>query len=150
MQLSERRKRTMTRYVEEVETVIISSRMQTMLSKHFRAREFQTGNCNIVIVSTMLLKVLDKLRDKIGEPIYINSGYRTPEHNKAVGGSTLSYHMYGMAADIRAEKHTPKQLYTILDEMLEGWGGLEEHETFLHVDVRANEWRKPMALTGPN
>lgn len=140
----------MTRYVEEVETVIISSRMQTMLSKHFRAREFQTGNCNIVIVSTMLLSVLDKLRDKIGEPIYINSGYRTPEHNKAVRGSTLSYHMYGMAADIRADKHTPKQLYTILDEMLKGWGGLEEHETFLHVDVRAKEWRKPMALTGPN
>ena len=140
----------MTRYVEEVETVIISSRMQTMLSKHFRAREFQTGNCNIVIVSTMLLKVLDKLRDKIGEPIYINSGYRTPEHNKAVRGSTLSYHMYGMAADIRADKHTPEQLYTILDDMLKGWGGLEEHKTFLHVDVRAKEWRKPMALTGPN
>ena len=140
----------MTRYVEEVETVIISSRMQTMLSKHFRAREFQTGNCNIVIVSNMLLRVLDTLRDKIGEPIYINSGYRTPEHNKAVRGSTLSYHMYGMAADIRADKHTPKQLYTILDEMLKGWGGLEEHKTFLHVDVRAKEWRKPMALTGPN
>lgn len=140
----------MTRYIEEVETVIISSRMQTMLSKHFRTREFQTGNCNFVIVSTMLLKVLDSLRDKIGEPIYINSGYRTPEHNKAVGGSTLSYHMYGMAADIRAEKHTPKQLYTILDDMLNGWGGLEEHNTFIHVDVRAKAWRKPMALTGPN
>lgn len=140
----------MTRYVEEVETVIISSRMQTMISKHFRAREFQTGNCKIVIVSTMLLRVLDTLRDKIGEPIYINSGYRTPEHNKAIRGSTLSYHMYGMAADIRADKHTPKQLYTILDKMLEGWGGLEEHKTFLHVDVRAKEWRKPMALTGPN
>lgn len=133
----------MTRYIEEVETVIICSRMQTMLSKHFRTREFQTGNCNFVIVSNMLLRVLDSLRDKIGEPIYINSGYRTPEHNKAVGGSTLSYHMYGMAADIRADRHTPKQLYTILDDMLDGWGGLEEHNTFLHVDVRAKAWRKP-------
>lgn len=134
----------MTRYIEEVETVIICSRMQEKLSRHFRAREYQTGNSNIVIVSTMLLKVLDTLRDKIGEPIYINSGYRTPEHNKAIGGSTLSYHMYGMAADIRADGHTPKQLYTILDKMLEGWGGLEEHKTFLHVDVRAKEWRKPL------
>lgn len=134
----------MTRYVEEVETVTICSRMQEMLSKHFRAREFQTGNSNIVIVSITLLNVLDKLRDKIGEPIYINSGYRTPEHNKAVRGSTLSYHMYGMAADIRADGHTPKQLYTILDEMLEGWGGLEEHETFLHVDVRTKAWRSKL------
>ena len=134
----------MTKYIEEVETVTVCSRMQEMLSKHFRAREFQTGNSNIVIVSNMLLKVLDKLRDKIGEPIYINSGYRTPEHNKAVGGSTLSYHMYGMAADIRADGHTPKQLYTILDEMLKGWGGLQEHETFLHVDMRTNEWRSKL------
>lgn len=134
----------MTRYVEEVETVTISSRMQTMISKHFRAREFQSGNCNIVIVSNTLLRVLDSLRDKIGEPIYINSGYRTPKHNKKVGGSTLSYHMYGMAADIRADRHTPKQLYTILDEWLEGWGGLQEHETFLHVDVRSKEWRSKL------
>lgn len=134
----------MTRYVEEVETVTISSRMQTMISKHFRAREFQSGNCKIVIVSNTLLRVLDSLRDKIGEPIYINSGYRTPNHNKKVGGSTLSYHMYGMAADIRADRHTPKQLYTILDEWLEGWGGLQEHETFLHVDVRSKEWRSKL------
>ena len=134
----------MGRLVEEVETVIITNNMQGMLSKHFRAREFRTGNCNIVIVSKMLLTVLDTLREKIGEPIYINSGYRTPEHNKAVGGSNLSYHMYGMAADIRADKHTPKQLYTILDDMLEGWGGLQEHKTFLHVDVRTKAWRKKL------
>lgn len=132
----------MTRYIEEVENVIICSRMQEVLSKHFRAKEFKTGNCNFVIVSTMLLNVLDSLRDKIGEPIYINSGYRTPEHNKAVGGATLSYHMYGMAADIWTVKHTPKQLYDILDEMLEGWGGLELHDTFVHVDTRGRKWRK--------
>lgn len=134
----------MKRYIEEVETVTVTSRMQNMLSRHFRAKEFQTGNCNIVIVSNVLLKILDDLREKIGEPIYINSGYRTPEHNKKIGGNTLSYHMYGMAADIRADRHTPKQLYTILDEWLEGWGGLEEHETFLHVDVRAEEWRSKL------
>ena len=134
----------MGKYVTEVETVIITSRMQEMISKHFRAREFQTGGCNIVIVSKVLLKILDGLRDELGEPIYVNSGYRTPEHNKAVGGSTLSYHMYGMAADIRANKHTPKQLYDILDEWLEGWGGIEEHKTFLHVDVRAKEWRSKL------
>lgn len=131
----------MGKYIEEVETVLITSRMQEMVSKHFRAREFQTGNCKIVIVSKYLLKILDRLREKIGEPVYINSGYRTPEHNKKVGGTTLSYHQFGMAADIRADKHTPKQLYEILDEIMEGWGGLEEHETFVHVDTRTKKWR---------
>lgn len=134
----------MSKHIEEVETVIITSRMQEMISKHFRAKEFQTGNCNIVIVSTRLLKILDGLRDKIGQPVYINSGYRTPEWNKKIGGSTLSYHMYGMAADIRAAKYTPEQLYDILDEMLKGWGGLEEHESFVHVDMRTKEWRNKL------
>lgn len=134
----------MGKHIEEVETVIIESKMQGMISKHFRAREFRTGNNNFVIVSKYLLKILDGLRDKIGEPIYINSGYRTPEHNKAVGGATLSYHQYGMAADIRADKTTPKQLYDILDEMMQGWGGIEEHETFVHVDVRTKEWRSKL------
>lgn len=134
----------MDKHIEEIETIMIESRMQAMVGEHFRAREFQTGNNNFVIVSRILIRTLDALREKIGEPIYINSGYRTPEHNKAVGGSKLSYHMYGMAADIRADKHTPKQLYDILDEMLEGWGGLEEHETFLHVDTRTKAWRSKL------
>lgn len=138
------RKKPMSKHIEEVETVLITNKMQEMISKHFRAREFQTGNNNFVIVSNYLLGILDGLREKIGEPVYINSGYRTPEHNKAIGGATLSYHMFGMAADIRADKHTPKQLYDILDKMLEGWGGIEEHETFVHVDVRTKAWRSQL------
>lgn len=134
----------MAKQIEEVETVLIASRMQEMISKHFRAKEFQSRNCNFIIVSKYLLKILDELRDKIGEPIYINSGYRTPEHNKKVGGAVLSYHQYGMAADIRADKTTPKQLYDILDEMMQGWGGLEEHATFVHIDVRTKEWRSQL------
>lgn len=134
----------MGRHVEEVETIIIESRMQAMVGNHFRAKEFQTGGCKFVIVSKTLIKILDSLRDKIGKPVYITSGYRTPEHNKAVDGVPLSYHQYGMAADIRAENTTPKQLYDILDEMMQGWGGIEENETFVHVDVRTKEWRSQL------
>ena len=79
---------------------------------------------------------------KIGEEIYINSGLRTPNHNEAVGRTPLSYHQYGMAADIRAKTKTPAELYKLLDEMLQGWGGLELHQTFVHVDTRARKWRK--------
>ena len=82
-----------------------------------------------------------ELRHQIGRPVYINSGYRTPSHNKKVGGAKYSYHMYGMAADIRAEGIEPKMLYDYLDTMLDGWGGLELHNTFVHVDVRDGKWR---------
>ena len=35
------------------------------------------------------------------DPIIINSGFRSPEVNKAVGGATLSNHLTGCAVDIR-------------------------------------------------
>ena len=47
--------------------------------------------------------VLDPLREAWGGPIIINSGYRSKELNEAVGGAAHSYHMLGMAADIRPQ-----------------------------------------------
>lgn len=133
----------MPQTVNETETVLICSRMDEQVSRHFRAKEFACKDgCKFVLISKILLQLLEGLRERIGEEIYINSGFRTPNHNKAVGGALLSYHQYGMAADIRAKTKSPKELYDILDEMLGGWGGLELHETFVHVDVRMKQWRK--------
>ena len=44
--------------------------------------------------------VLQPLRDAVGVPVKISSGYRCPALNKAVGGSATSQHMKGEAADI--------------------------------------------------
>lgn len=44
--------------------------------------------------------VLDPLREWYGKPIYVNSGYRCPLLNKAVGGVANSQHLSGEAADI--------------------------------------------------
>jgi len=44
--------------------------------------------------------VLDPLRDAWGGPIRVNSGYRCPALNKAVGGTPGSQHQRGEAADI--------------------------------------------------
>lgn len=129
--------------VNETETILICSRMDEKVSKHFRAKEFACKDrCKFVLMSKTLLQLLEGLRERIGEEIYVNSGFRTPEHNKAIRGAPLSYHQYGMAADIRAKTKSPKELYDILDEMLAGWGGLELHDTFVHVDVRMKQWRK--------
>ena len=133
----------MPQKVNETETVLICSRMDEQVSAHFRAKEFACKDgCKFVLISKILVQVLEGLRQKIGEELYINSGFRTPDHNKAVGGALLSYHQYGMAADIRAKTKSPKELYNLLNEMMNGWGGLELHQTFVHVDVRVKEWRK--------
>lgn len=46
-------------------------------------------------------KILDPLRESWGSAIIINSGYRCPTLNKAVGGSKTSVHQKGWAVDIR-------------------------------------------------
>lgn len=43
---------------------------------------------------------LDGIREKLGKPILINSGYRSPTLNKAVGGVAKSQHIKGLAADV--------------------------------------------------
>lgn len=132
----------MRKIVSETETILICSQMEQRVSKNFRVREFACKDgCEFVLISRVLVEILEGLREKIGEEIYINSGFRTPSHNKKIGGALLSYHQFGMAADIRAKTKTPKELYSILDKMLEGWGGLELHDTFVHVDTREKQWR---------
>lgn len=132
----------MRKIVSETETILICSQMEEKISKHFRVQEFACKDgCEFVLISRVLVEILEGLREKIGEEIYINSGFRTPNHNKKIGGALLSYHQFGMAADIRAKTKTPKELYNILDKMLEGWGGLELHDNFMHVDTREKQWR---------
>ena len=45
--------------------------------------------------------ILQPLRDKFG-PVIVTSGYRSPEVNKAIGGSATSHHCFGYAADFEA------------------------------------------------
>ena len=55
----------------------------------------------------LCLEVLQPLRDYVGAPVHINSGYRCPELNVAVGGVKNSQHCRGEACDIRIA--SPKQ-----------------------------------------
>ena len=48
----------------------------------------------------LAVNILQPLRATYGRPITVNSGYRSPALNKAVGGAGNSDHMYGRAADI--------------------------------------------------
>jgi zinc D-Ala-D-Ala carboxypeptidase len=48
----------------------------------------------------LCVNVLQKVRDHYGKGVKVNSAYRSPESNAAVGGSKTSDHCKGMAADI--------------------------------------------------
>ena len=51
-------------------------------------------------MKTIAEKVFQPLREWVGAPIKINSFFRSPELNKAIGGSTKSQHCHGQAIDI--------------------------------------------------
>jgi hypothetical protein len=61
-------------------------------------------------LTALCQKVLDPLREAKGKPIRVNSGYRGPDANKAVGGSATSQHCKGEAADIEIDGYDNKQL----------------------------------------
>ena len=57
----------------------------------------------------LVSEILDPARERLGEPIYINSGFRSKELNKKVGGVSTSQHCKGEAVDCWC-KHMDKLL----------------------------------------
>lgn len=66
-----------------------------------------------------LAGVLDRIREKYGKPIKVNSGFRSRAVNAAVGGASSSMHQLGLAADICAASGSEKDNRSILS-ILEG------------------------------
>ena len=86
-------------------------------------------------VENLITKVLDPLRAWYGRPVYVNSGYRCPELNRAVGGVGTSYHLTGCAADIDVYSRTENQkLFDYIRERLPYTEvGLEGGGRWVHV-----------------
>lgn len=56
---------------------------------------------NVVAIANLVTNVLQPVREKLGFPMTITSGYRSPALNKLVGGKPTSQHLKGEAADIQ-------------------------------------------------
>jgi uncharacterized protein YcbK (DUF882 family) len=87
-----------------------------------------------------LCVVLERVRLELGNPIGIVSGYRSPEHNQAIGGVSASQHMQGRAADIVVNNHSPEKVYGCILRLFRAGaieiGGLGVYNSWVHIDVR--------------
>ena len=105
--------------------------MATKLTKNFTLEELYTsatanrkGINNYPPESMMkhikeLAELLQKIRDKYGYPIHVNSGYRCLALNNVVGGSKTSQHVIGQAADIVATGgRTNAHLFNVIKGMI--------------------------------
>lgn len=73
------------------------------LTKNFTVAEMACPHCGLCLMQDDFMARLQGLRDALGAPITVTSGYRCPTHNKSIGGAKESFHTRGMAADLRAE-----------------------------------------------
>ena len=129
-----------------IKSYIMDTDGNVKLARHFKVKEFACRNgSQVVFIDDYLVSILDILRHKIGKPVIITSGYRTPEWNAKCNGAKYSYHMRGMAADIRVDGMSAKELANKLNEIVPDGCGIIVYNTSVHFDVRTGKkYRKGM------
>jgi len=124
--------------------LLINSINRIRIAEFFRLDEFQCPCCKRVMLHPLLLQKMKGLRQKIGKPVMITSGYRCTCYNEQVGGVKTSYHLLGMAADIHVPGVSLQDVLTIAQEMRFKGIGFYPERNFLHLDVRPthpNYWQ---------
>ncbi len=112
------------------------------ISKDFKACEFDCpcDHCACTLVDSELVSKLQELRERIGKPIAITSGYRCTSYQnelKARGYETavgVSQHTLGRAADIAVSGLGIP--FIISEAILVGFKAIGAGENFLHLDTR--------------
>ena len=119
-------------------------------TENFSLREFRCRDgsevpeelmCNL----RLLCENLQVLRDHIGKPIRVISGYRSKKYNTRIGGARKSQHMSAKAADIKISGMSPEEVCELIKKLIrEGKmmkGGVGLYRTFVHYDVRGRNAR---------
>jgi uncharacterized protein YcbK (DUF882 family) len=118
------------------------------LSENLTLGEFASQDgYNLVLVHPALIVGFQEVRDSVGVPLRVMSGYRSEKRNREIGGSPGSLHTLGMAIDV-----CPIVPQDKLDHFLGdiervafsiGMGGVRWYEknNFVHMDVgRRRTW----------
>ena len=97
--------------------------------------------------------ILQPVRDEFG-PIRINSGYRSPALNKAVGGSKTSQHCNGEAADFESSRISNPELALWISKnldfdqlILEFYDGKDPHSGWIHCSYKMDGSNRGATLT---
>ena len=137
-----------------------------MISKHISYKESVRSNTAIrrgidntpgddqlFFMEIIAEKVFEPLREWVGGPIKINSFYRSPELNTAIGGSATSQHCKGQAIDIDDTfgKATNAEMYHWIKENLDFdqmiWEfGDDENPNWVHVSYVSPEENRNRCL----
>jgi uncharacterized protein YcbK (DUF882 family) len=120
------------------------------VSKHFFSNEFRCRcldpKCTETIIDEELLAMLDKLRDEVGKPVVITSGYRCFARQTQLLKSGLqtskkrSQHELGKAVDIMVDGMTGLELEEVAKKV--GFKSIGVAPMWIHVDTRSDKDRR--------
>ena len=121
--------------MSNVKAYFVSKDRNKNLTPNFKVKEFQSHDgADKVLIDYELLCLLQLIRRTINKPLIINSGYRTKEHNRKVGGASNSYHMYGRAFDVSGISSSVLANYCYTLNI----NGIIIYSTWVHMDTRDN------------
>ena len=86
---------------------------------------------------------LEFVRQALGKPINITSGYRCPALNARVGGVSTSAHTKGLAVDFHSSYGTPKEIcQRLIDAGVQFDKLIQEHNQWVHIGFNPNNNRQ--------
>lgn len=90
---------------------------------------------------------LDKVRELLGCPVIVNSGYRSLVVNRAIGSSDNSQHVRGEAVDFRTHQYTPRQIVEMIKKSDIPYDQLIlEYESWVHISFSARNRRQVLII----
>ena len=120
------------------------------LTKNFSKSEFDCRDGSempekVLANIKLVAEQLQILRDYVGVPITVNSGYRSPTYNAKVGGATKSQHLLGKACDITIKDMRAIDVYKLVIKLINDGkltiGGVGMYSSFTHLDIRKKRAR---------
>lgn len=103
-----------------------------------------TPNEDVKANLTRLARFLEEVRRVLGRPIMVNSAYRSPQVNVAVGSKPTSQHCIGCAADIKVPGLTPDNIVKeILKTNIEFDQLIREFDSWVHISIPSKFADKP-------
>lgn len=114
----------------------------------FSPREIACKGTGSILINEDALDKLQALRDHLNKPIVLTSAYRSPAHNKAVGGAKKSKHMEGIAFDVRMDNHDPHEFEAAARAVGFTGFGYYPKSGFMHIDTGPKRsWGTPWPKT---
>lgn len=110
-------------------------------SKYFSPRELRCKHTGKLEISAVLVSKLDQLREKMGNPIVVTSGYRDRSHPVEAVKAIPGRHAQGIAVDVAISGHNKFDLIRTAMELGFNGIGINLKKGFIHLDLRAENLR---------